>query len=154
MAVAISGGFVGRAEELARLWAALERAEQDQPAMVLLAGDAGVGKTRLLTELADQARRRGAQVLVGGCLEVGDVGLPYVPLIAALRGFGAEAENDELLLAAAEGLPGLGRLLPELADQPTAPTAPFDHNLEQLQLFDAVRTLLMRLSKDALVLLV
>jgi DNA-binding CsgD family transcriptional regulator len=153
MAVAVSGGFVGRAEELARLLAALERAEQGQPAMVLLAGDAGVGKTRLLTELADQARRRGAQVLLGGCLEVGDVGLPYVPIVAALHGFAAEAGNHELVVAAAKGLPGLGRLLPGLVDQPTAAMAPFGDGLEQLQLFDAVRTLLVRLSKDALVLL-
>src|SRR5215211_2031493 len=129
MAVAVSGGFVGRAEELARLLAALERAEQGQPAMVLLAGDAGVGKTRLLTELADQARRRGARVLLGGCLEVGDVGLPYVPVVAALHGFAAEADDHELLVAAAKGLPGLGRLLPELVDQPTAATAPFGNGL-------------------------
>jgi predicted ATPase len=154
MAVAGSSGIVGRVEELARLLAALERVEQGRPALVLVSGDAGMGKTRLLIELADRARRRGAQVLVGGCLEVGDVGLPYVPLIAALRGFAAESDNDELLAAAAKGLPGLGRLLPELADQPIADTAPFDHSLEQLQLFDAVRTLLVRLSKDALVLLV
>jgi DNA-binding CsgD family transcriptional regulator len=154
MAVAGAGEFVGRVEELARLLGALEQAEQGRPAMVLVSGDAGVGKTRLLTEFAEQARRRGVQVLVGGCLEVGDVGLPYVPLIAALRGFAAEADNDELLAAAAKGLPGLGRLLPELADQPAAETARFNHSLEQLQLFDAVRTLLVHLSKDGLVVLV
>src|SRR5215211_1535838 len=111
MAVASSSGIVGRAVELAKLLAALERAEQGRPALVL----------------------------VGGCLEVGDVGLPYVPLIAALRGFAAEADNDELLAAAAKGLPGLGRLLPELVDQPAADTVPFNHSLEQLQLFDGVR---------------
>jgi DNA-binding CsgD family transcriptional regulator/tetratricopeptide (TPR) repeat protein len=152
MTVASSSRFIGRGVELARLLAALERAEQGQPAMVLVAGDAGVGKTRLLVELAERARGRGAQVLVGGCLEVGDVGLPYVPIVAALRGFAAEADNDELVATAAKGLPGLGRLLPELADQPTAP-ASLGEGLEQLQLFDAVGSLLLRLSKDALVLL-
>jgi DNA-binding CsgD family transcriptional regulator len=152
MAVASSDRFVGRAEELTRLLAALERAEQGRPAMVLVAGDAGVGKTRLLAELAHQARRRGAQVLVGGCLEVGDVGLPYVPLLTALRGF-AEADDDQLLAAATKGLPGLGRLLPELADQPTA-TASLGEGLEQLQLFDAVGSLLLRLAKHAPVVLV
>jgi DNA-binding CsgD family transcriptional regulator len=152
MAVADSSGFVGRAEELARLLAALERADQGRPAMMLVAGDAGVGKTRLLVELAHQARRRGAQVLVGGCLEVGDVGLPYVPVVAALRGFAAEADNDELLAAAAKGLLGLGRLLPELGDQQTA-TASLGEGLEQLQLFDAVGSLLLRLSEHAPLLL-
>src|SRR5215211_3507017 len=85
MAVTISDRFVGRSSQLARLLAALERAEQGRPAMVLLAGDAGVGKTRLVAELAALARRRGAQVLVGGCLEIGDLGLPYVPVITAVR---------------------------------------------------------------------
>jgi predicted ATPase len=153
MAEAVAGGFVGRAEELARLLAALERAEQNRPVMVLVGGDAGVGKTRLLAELAHQARQRGAQVMVGGCLEVGDVGLPYVPVIAALRGFAAEDDNDELLAAGAKGLPRLGRLLPELADEPND-TAPLGEGLEQLQLFDAVGSLLLRLSEHAPLLLV
>jgi hypothetical protein len=86
MAVAGSSRFVGRGEELPGLLVALERAEQGRPAVVLVAGDAGVGKTHLLAELGHQAHRRGALVLVGGCLEVGDVGLPYVPVVAALRG--------------------------------------------------------------------
>jgi predicted ATPase len=153
MAVASSHRFVGRAEELARLLAALEGAEQGRPAMVLVDGDAGVGKTRLLAELADQARRRGVQVLVGGCLEVGDVGLPYVPVIAALRNIATEVGGSQLLAAAAKGLPGLGRLLPELADQATT-TASAGEGLDQLQLFDAVGSLLLRLSEHAPVLLV
>ena len=146
MAVAGVPGLVGRAEELARLLAALQRAEQGQPAMVLVAGEAGVGKTQLLAELAAQARRRGGRVLVGGCLEVGDLGLPYLPVVAALRGFAAEADNHKLVAAAAKGLAGLGRLLPELADQQTA-TVSLEKGLEQLQLFDAVRALLVRLSE-------
>jgi predicted ATPase len=152
MAVTAAGGFVGRAEELARLLAALERAGQGQPSMVLVAGDAGVGKTRLVAELADQARQRGTRVLVGGCLEVGDVGLPYVPVIAALRSLGAEIEGEELLGTAAKGLPGLGRLLPELAEE-TATTA-VGGDFDQLQVFDAVRALLVRLAERAPVLLV
>jgi predicted ATPase len=153
MAVAGSSRFVGRVSELARLLAALEQAEQGRPAMVLVVGDAGVGKTRLLAELAYQARQRGAQVLVGGCLEVGDVGLPYVPVVAALRGFAAEADNDELLASAAKGLARLGQLLPELADQ-QAFSASLGEGLEQLQLFDAIGSLLLRLSEHAPLLLV
>jgi DNA-binding CsgD family transcriptional regulator len=91
--------------------------------------------------------------MVGGCLEVGDVGLPYVPVIAALRGFAAEADNDELLAAAAKGLPRLGQLLPELPDQ-EASNAALGEGLEQLQLFDAVGSLLSRLAEHAPLLLV
>jgi tetratricopeptide (TPR) repeat protein len=151
MAVAVSSGFVGRGEELARLLATLERAELGRPAMVLVAGDAGVGKTRLLVQVADQARQRGAQVLVGGCLEVGDVGLPYVPVITALRSIASETGTDELLLATAKGLPGLGRLLPELTEELVTTTV--GGELGQLQLFDAVRALLVRLSERSPVVL-
>jgi hypothetical protein len=114
---------VGRAEELGRLIAALKLAEQGNPAIVLLTGDAGIGKTRLLAEMADEARRRGARVLLGGCLEVGDVGLPYVPILAALWRFAARADDEELLVASAKGLPGLDRLPPELASETTDATA-------------------------------
>jgi DNA-binding NarL/FixJ family response regulator len=144
--------FVGRVEELGRLLGALERTEQGKPATVLLAGDAGIGKTRLLEELRGQAQRRGHQVLIGGCLEVGDVGLPYVAVVVALRGFAADTE-DGRLIAAAKGLPGLERLLPELAGEPTAVSAP-GGGLDQLQLFDAIRALFERLSEDAPVLVV
>jgi predicted ATPase len=145
--------FVGRAEELGRLIAALKLAEQGNPAIVLLTGDAGIGKTRLLAEMADEARRRGARVLLGGCLEVGDVGLPYVPILAALRRFAARADDEELLVASAKGLPGLDRLLPELASETTDATAS-QGGLGQLQLFDAIRALLVRLSRTSPVLLV
>ena len=68
--------LVGRAEELTRLTAAVERARTGRPAAVLLAGDAGVGKTRLLTELCGRARAAGATVLIGHCVDLGPVGLP------------------------------------------------------------------------------
>ena len=107
-----AGSFVGRAEELDRLVALLGRAERGRPAVGLIAGDAGVGKTRLLDELCAWAEARGVRVLVGGCMEVGDVGLPYVPFVDAFRDLGTrpgEAEVAALLTAA---VPSLGRLCP------------------------------------------
>jgi predicted ATPase len=100
--------------------------------MVLLAGDAGVGKTRLLDELAHQAGQRGAQVMVGGCLEVGDVGLPYVPVITALRSVAGAGDGGQLLRSVAEGLSGLGLLLPELAEEAAATSV--GGQFDQLQL--------------------
>jgi ATP/maltotriose-dependent transcriptional regulator MalT len=85
-------------------------------------------------------------------MDVGDVGLPYLPIVAALRGFASDGHNGELLATAAKGLPGLDQLLPELAGETTAASAWV--GLEQLQLFDAVRALLVRLSEDAPVLVV
>src|SRR5215213_11060068 len=107
-------GFIGRADELGRLEAILDRAEQGRPQVVLLAGDAGVGKTRLLLEFAGQAGRRGVRVLAGGCVELGDIGLAYLPVVDALRGLADDADEAELLAEVATTAPGLGRLLPKV----------------------------------------
>src|SRR5215207_10673146 len=104
--------FIGRADELRRLEVVLERAEQGRPQLVLLAGEAGVGKSRLLLEFADQAQRRGSRILAGGCVELGDIGLAYLPVVDALRGLADDPADAELLAEVAMTAPGLGRLLP------------------------------------------
>jgi DNA-binding CsgD family transcriptional regulator len=71
---------VGRDAEAAQLRAALERAAGGRPAIVLVAGEAGVGKTRLVTDLVGRAGELGAVALTGGCLDVGDGVLAYMPL--------------------------------------------------------------------------
>ena len=76
--------LVGRAEEMAVLLDALDAARTAEPGAVVVQGDAGVGKTRLLSELAERARAAGATVLVGHCSDLGDSGLPYLPFTEAL----------------------------------------------------------------------
>jgi len=110
-----SRAFIGRANKLRLLAATLDHAEHDQPQLVLLAGDAGMGKTRLLLEFADQARQRGSRVLVGGCVELGDIGIAYLPVMDALRGLLDDPEEAELVAEVAMTMTGLGRLLPEAA---------------------------------------
>jgi DNA-binding CsgD family transcriptional regulator len=114
--------FVGRTEELARLAAAGERAAAGTPTVVVVGGEAGVGKTRLAGELMASARAAGATVLAGGCVELGGEGVPFAPLIEALRGFVADLDGPALTRL----LPGrsrveLARLLPELAPAGTDP---------------------------------
>jgi DNA-binding CsgD family transcriptional regulator/tetratricopeptide (TPR) repeat protein len=77
--------FVGRAEELAVLDGALERASAGVPAFAFIAGESGVGKSRLIAEFEARARDAGAQVFVGHCLELGGTVIPYAPLLDALR---------------------------------------------------------------------
>jgi predicted ATPase len=144
-----SSAFVGRAVELRRLDAVLDRAEQGSPQVVLLAGDAGVGKTRLLLALADRARRRGTRVLAGGCVELGDIGLAYLPVVDALRELTDDPEEARLLADAAMTAPGLGRLLPGIA-----PAGLTGDGLDQLQVLDAVRAVLVGLAERSPVLLV
>jgi len=78
--------LVGRGAEVARLRAAIERAAAGQPATVLVAGEAGIGKTRLVTEAASYAAAGlGVVALAGGCLDVGEGVLAYAPVVEALR---------------------------------------------------------------------
>jgi DNA-binding CsgD family transcriptional regulator len=150
---ATATSFVGRAEELDRLLRLLERAERGRPAVGLIAGDAGVGKTRLLLELSVRAENHGARVLVGGCMEAGDVGLPYVPFVDAFRDLGTRPGEAEVAAPLAAAVPSLGRLLPELATD-AGPAPPPGDGFERVQLFDGVLSLLVRLSELAPLLLI
>ena len=152
MAGAVSDGLVGRGLELARLLAALERAERGTPQVVLVAGDAGVGKTRLLSRFIDRAKQDGVCVLAGGCVELGDIGLAYLPIVDALGGLVEQAADAELLAEVAETTPGLGRLLPGIGGP--AGAVEVGDGLEQLWVFEAVRTLLVRRSERSPVVVV
>ena len=80
--------FVGRARELSELEGALEDARAGRGAAVLLGGDAGIGKTRLVSELAQRARAAGFVVLLGHSLDLAGTELPYHPFVEALRPWG------------------------------------------------------------------
>jgi DNA-binding CsgD family transcriptional regulator/tetratricopeptide (TPR) repeat protein len=77
--------FVGRGEELQRLQAVLDGATAGKVGTVLVGGEAGVGKTRLLAEFRAGAVSAGLRVLEGGCVDLGDGARPYDPFVAALR---------------------------------------------------------------------
>jgi DNA-binding CsgD family transcriptional regulator/tetratricopeptide (TPR) repeat protein len=111
----VSPVFVGRADELGVLNDALARAAAGEPQALLLGGEAGVGKTRLLEEFAAAAGREGAVVACGGCVEIGADGLPFAPFSTALRALRRRLP-DELAAAAAGQEEELARLLPELAE--------------------------------------
>ena len=77
---------IGRASELAAVDLALETALAGHPDHLLVAGEAGVGKSRLLGELARSAADRGMLVARGSCANLGDEGMPYGAIVEALRG--------------------------------------------------------------------
>ncbi|MFF0888914.1 AAA family ATPase [Streptomyces sp. NPDC003456] len=111
----VSPVFVGRAEELGTLHDALARCGDGEPQALLLGGEAGVGKTRLVEEFAAAARARGAVVALGGCVEIGADGLPFAPFSTALRALRRELPAE--LAGAARGQEEeLARLLPELGE--------------------------------------
>ena len=88
--------FIGRAEELAALDAALAAARAGTASTVLVSGEAGIGKTRLLAEFAARATAGGTRVLIGNCIELGDGELPHAPLAAIMRQLESELAPDAL----------------------------------------------------------
>jgi DNA-binding CsgD family transcriptional regulator len=100
--------MVGRDGELRRLLALLDDADGGQAVAALVSGDAGVGKSRLVSEVTRLAEERGFTVLSGQCAELGD-SVPYLPLADALRG----AAQSTGVQDAMSSRPALGRLLPE-----------------------------------------
>ncbi|MFI5797207.1 AAA family ATPase [Streptomyces sp. NPDC051677] len=144
----VSPVFVGRVGELGTLNAALSRAAVGEPQALLIGGEAGVGKTRLVEEFASAARSRGAVVALGGCVEIGADGLPFAPFSTALRAL-RRALPDELAAAAAGQEEELARLLPELGVAAAA-----RHDEEGMaRLFELTARLLERAAADRTVVL-
>ena len=142
-----AGRMVGRDDELGRLLTLLDDAEAGRSVAALVSGDAGVGKSRLVTEVTRLAEGRGFTVLSGQCAELGD-SVPYLPLADALRG----AAQSTGVRDALSSRPALGRLLPEggdgqLADEDRS-------GLARQQMFGGVLGLLTELAAAAPVLLV
>jgi DNA-binding CsgD family transcriptional regulator len=137
--------LVGRAAELEQMERLLGEAEAGQPVVLLVSGDAGVGKTRLLAEFAQRATARGFTVLSGRCAELADT-VPYLPLADALR----SATSGPLAEALATR-PVLARLLP---DQEITRQQGDHPGLAQHQLFGAVLGMLAELAGARPVLLI
>jgi DNA-binding SARP family transcriptional activator len=134
-----AGTFVGRERELADLDAALQEALAGRGGIALIAGEPGIGKSRLTEELIGRARTRDARVVVGRCWEAG--GAPaYWPWVQALRAYVREAAPDVLREQLGAGAVELGQLLPELrelfGDLPES-AAP-DPEAARFRLFEAV----------------
>ncbi|MFI6350019.1 AAA family ATPase [Streptomyces sp. NPDC050560] len=139
----VSPVFVGRAGELAALDDALVRATAGDPQALLVGGEAGVGKTRLVEEFAARARAAGAVVAVGGCVEMGAEGLPFAPFSTALRALRAQLPDE--MAEAVAGQEELARLLPELGEAPRLHPGDEDSTA---RLFGLTARLLERLSGD------
>jgi DNA-binding CsgD family transcriptional regulator/tetratricopeptide (TPR) repeat protein len=89
-----AGLFVGRGREVEALARALDEARAGNGATVLMAGEAGIGKTRLAAELARRARGEGFEVLLGRSIDLVGTELPFQPFAEALRPLGALRQVD------------------------------------------------------------
>lgn len=127
----MSTPFVARAAQVARLTEALDRARSGAPALVLLGADAGVGKTRLVREVAARAAEGGARVVLGHCVDLGEIGLPYLPFAEALGAL--HALDPDAVGRVLADRPALARLA-----GPGAGGASGDGAADRLQLFEGV----------------
>lgn len=146
------GPFVGRGRELERLVSAWQSTLAAGTRAVLIAGEPGVGKTRLAGEWSRNAYDQGAVVLYGRCDE--DLGAPYQPFAEALRSLVSCVDSNRLrnvrgIEALLPLIPGLADKLPDVAAPPRA-----DPDTERYALFDAVVALLGTASATAPVVLI
>ncbi|MEM9606162.1 MAG: AAA family ATPase [Actinomycetota bacterium] len=131
--------LVGRADELARLRGVV-RGGEEGIAAVLLGGDAGMGKTRLVSELADDFDPDDVLVVTGSCIHTAYASLPYVAISEALRSMWVAAglSSDDLPVHVRTEL---GTLVPEV--EPERGTSdPAQEGRTALRLFDAVASFL------------
>ena len=140
--------LIGRTQEVEKLETTLRTVRQGTGQLVLLAGEAGVGKSRLVADLRRRAALDHWTILAGYCFER-DAVFPYAPMIDALRAFigpqPAAGVADLLGVLAAE----LVKLLPELAlaIANLQPTSPLDPEAEKRRLFEALLQFLARLTQ-------
>ncbi len=147
--------IVGRAAELATLASTLSAVGRGRAALATVAGEAGVGKTRLVTAFAASARDGGARVLAGGCLDLAEATLPYGPFVQALRGLLGELTDDEAVDILGPARDELARLVPSLRipGEP-GPATDLDSAFAQTRLFELVFGVVGRLTRVAPVVLI
>ena len=146
--------MIGRGPYIEVLRQACQQARLGQGQTIMLAGEAGVGKSRLVAEVSAIGLEAGFSVLQADCFESGDA-LPYAPLLDLLRGLLANPGSDSPTAALTPFASDLTQLLPELASLwPDAPpAAPMEPQRAQQRHFQAVAQFLAR-RKSPLVLII
>ena len=142
--------LVGRASELASLLAAGEAASAGRPSLILVGGEAGVGKSRLTSEAATRLAADGWLTLSGGAVPIGADGLPFGPIVECLRNLAQTVDLGTIAAAAGPELPLLARLVPELSPDRGDASASADSRPEwqQTRLFESVLRLFGRLAQE------
>ena len=138
------GRFVGRTEELGVLKTAIESALDGRGGLILVSGEPGVGKSRLVEEAGVYARLRGAQVLAGRCYETETVVL-LQPFAEAIRNYVSQEPADDLLKELGEGASDIASLVSEVRQRlpDLAPSTKPDGVESRYHLFESVASFLL-----------
>ena len=139
----ISAELVGRADAVEQVLAAFASAQAGKTRHILVSGEAGVGKTRLLTRTGELVSERGGRVLLGGCVSMGDAALPFAPYAEIVRGLVAQDGAAGTAALAGHSASDLARLVPSLAgDEPI----PRQERWAQSRLYESLLELFRRLA--------
>ena len=128
--------LVGREKELSVLEDALLAAQRGEGQVVILAGEAGLGKTRLATELQRRALKGGSAVMWGGCSEA-ELSLAYLPFLEAIGNYLSTADLDSIRVKLGLAHRDLATVLPQLATEVGRPDTG-DPTQGKLRLFEAI----------------
>ena len=147
--------FVGRQQEMAALRSALNDALSGRGQLVMLAGEPGIGKTRIAQELATYAKETGAQLLWGWCYEEGSLSLPYLPFVEALQDYVLSHGSKDLEQELGTGASDLARIVPGVRDKLQVEIRqPGDPEEDRYRLLQAVSSFLRNASSAQPLLLV
>ncbi len=140
--------FVGRDNELSRIKTKLADARTGRGGLVMLVGEPGIGKSRMIEEFTEHALSDGAAVLFGACFE-GEWVPPFAPFADAIDGYAKEAAVEALQADLGHGASAIARLAPALRDRlpDLAEPAPLQPDEERLRLLDAVSQFLIATSE-------
>jgi len=138
--------FVGRQRELDMLQTQLEQTMAGQGSVIIVAGEAGIGKTSLIQAFAAQAEQRGTAVLWGACFE-GEWRPPYNPWVEALDDYLRTFQPEHLRQYLGPETMPLARLLPQLRLPDALPMLALSQNEERFRLYDALTRLLLHLAR-------
>ena len=138
--------MIGRDADLAWLNQRLDEVRDGAPFTVIVGGEAGIGKTRLIREFS----RLPADVLLltGQCVDLGSVAAPYAPVKTALRTLVAEVGAERVLEAVGPGRAALVALLPELAEAGSEAIGAPGKGIESSQLHEGIAVLLETFSRE------
>jgi tetratricopeptide (TPR) repeat protein len=144
--------LIGREAELSRLRGAFEDALSSKSSVAAVQGEAGVGKTRLMQELAISVQEKGAVVLVG---RAGEEKIPYGPWIDFLRGYVGQIPGEMLRRMLGDSVSEFTRLIPDIAAKigTVPPSRRLGEEQDRLRLYEAVTQFLISISNDKPVLL-
>lgn len=135
---AARGAFVGREEELEELYQGFADAVAGRGRLFLLAGEPGIGKSRLTDKVLRHARAHGAEALVGRCWEGG--GAPaYWPWLQSIREYVRKADSNALRLQLGSGVTDVAQIIPEVRERlpDTSEPASLESESARFQLFDS-----------------